>query len=98
MTTKQPSYLFSAWENYKEWESTCPECNWTGLLAVAIFDSESDLVSALLCPRCKSKLALMSNEATHEDMPQLAAQGNEYALNHVATCERCKASGSKTPS
>jgi hypothetical protein len=80
---KQPGYFFSAWEDYEKWESTCPDCNWNGLLSFAIFDQETELISALLCPTCNRKLALMGNEATPNQIRTLAAQGSEKAMNHL---------------
>jgi hypothetical protein len=80
---KQPGYFFSAWEDYEKWESACPDCNWTGLLSLAILDQETELVSALRCPTCNRKLALMENEATPDQIRTLAAQGSEKAMKHL---------------
>jgi len=83
MTIKQPSYIFSAWENYREWESTCRDCNWTGLLSQAVSDFESDMVSSLHCPACDRKIALMNNEASYEEIVELAARGSYKAIHHL---------------
>ena len=83
MSIKQPSYFFSGWEDYEKWDSACPDCNWTGLLSLAIFDQETELVSALRCPTCDRKLALIENEATPDQIRALAAQGSEKALEHL---------------
>jgi len=83
MTIKQPSYTFSAWENYKQWESTCPDCNWTGLLAQAISDNETPMVTSLHCPQCDRKLALMGNQASQEEIVEFAAQGSHQAIKHL---------------
>ena len=83
MTIKQPGYIFSAWENYKEWESTCPNCNWKGLLAQALPDYESPMVSSLHCPECECKLALMNNQASQEEIVDLAVRGSKQAIRHL---------------
>ena len=83
MTIKQPSYIFSAWENYREWESTCPDCNWTGLLSQAVSDYESDMVSSLHCPECDRKIALMNNEASHEEIVEFAVCGFYKARQYL---------------
>lgn len=90
MTIKQPSYMFSAWENYKQWESTCPECNWTGLLAQAVSDYETPMVSSLHCPKCDRKLALMNNQASQEEIVDLAARGSQQAIHHLKRQEETK--------
>ena len=83
MSIKQPSYFFSGWEDYEKWESACPDCNWTGLLSLAILNQETELVSALRCPTCDRKLALMENEATPDQIRALAAQGSKKAMEHL---------------
>ena len=83
MTIKQPSYFFSAWEDYKQWEGTCPDCNWTDLLSQAVSEYESDMVSSLHCPECDRKIALMNNEASHEEIEELAARGSSKAIHHL---------------
>ncbi len=83
MTIKQPSYIFSSWENYKEWESTCPECDWTGLLSGAKPDFDSEMVTLLHCPKCDQKLALMNNFASQEEIIEFAARGSKQAIHHL---------------
>ena len=83
MNIKQPSFGFSGWEDYELWESTCPDCNWTGPLSLAIFDSETDLISSLRCPTCDRKIALIENEATIDQIRALAALGSEKAIRHL---------------
>ena len=83
MSIEQPRYFFSGWEDYEKWESVCPDCNWTGLLSLAIFDQETELISSLRCPTCDRKLALMENEATPDQLRTLAAQGSEKAIKHL---------------
>ena len=80
MTIKQPSYGFNACEDYEKWESTCPDCNWNGLLSNAIFDPETELISSLRCPECDRKLALIENEATLDQIRAFAAQGSAKAI------------------
>jgi len=94
MTIKQPSYMFSAWENYKQWESTCPDCNWTGLLAQAVSDYETPMVSSLHCPKCDRKLALMGNQASFSEILEFAEKGSNQAINHLRTfkCQQCQKS------
>lgn len=83
MSIKQPGYFFSGWEDYETWESTCPDCKWTGLLSLAIFDMETKLISSLRCPTCDSKLALIENESTLDQVRAFAAQGSEKAIRHL---------------
>lgn len=83
MTIKQPTYGFNAWEDYEKWESTCPDCNWTGLLSSTIFELETDLITSLRCPECDRKLALITNEATIDEIRALAAKGSEKAIKHL---------------
>lgn len=91
MTIKQPSYMFSSWENYKEWESTCPECDWTGLLSGAKPDFESEMVSSLHCPECDCKLALMNNQASFSEILEFGEKGSKQAIHHLKrfTCQQC---------
>jgi uncharacterized cysteine cluster protein YcgN (CxxCxxCC family) len=87
MAIKQPSYTFSSWENYQEWESTCSNCSWTGLLARAVTDWESDMVSSLHCPQCDNKLGLMGNEASREEIVEFAKKGSHKAIRHLKSFE-----------
>jgi len=80
---KQPSYIFSAWENYREWESTCPDCTWVGPLSQATPDYETAMVSSLHCPKCDRKLALMNNQASYEEIVEMAARGVQKAIRHL---------------
>ena len=73
MSIEQPRYFFSGWEDYEKWESTCPDCSWTGLLSLTIFHQETELISALRCPACNHKLALIENEATLDQLRAFAA-------------------------
>ena len=83
MSLEQPGYFFSAWQDYEDWSSKCPECNWSGILREAIFEWETDMVSCLRCPNCGEKLALLSNEATKEQIVEFAEQGSRKALKHL---------------
>ena len=85
MSIEQPSYFFSGWEDYEKWESTCPDCSWTGLLSLTILHQETELISALRCPTCNHKLALIENEATLDQLRAFAAQGSEKAIRHLMT-------------
>ena len=91
MAIKQPNYIFSAWENYREWESACPDCNWTGLLAQAVSDNETPMVTSLHCPQCDRKLALMGNQASFSEILEFAAKGSKKAIDHLARfkCQQC---------
>jgi hypothetical protein len=91
---KQPSYMFSAWENYREWESTCPYCEWTGLLSQAKPDYETAMVSSLHCPRCDRKLALMNNQASFSEILEFAEKGSKQAIHHLKNfkCQQCQKS------
>lgn len=83
MPINQPSYMFSAWENYQEWIGDCPDCEWQGSLDSAKFEYETAMVSSLHCPQCSRKIALMSNEATAEEIIELAARGSKAAIAHL---------------
>ena len=83
MTIVQPSYIFSAWEEYEKWQGMCPDCNWTGLLADAIFEYETAMISSLHCPKCDRKLALMGNQATQEQLCELASRGSAKAIQQL---------------
>jgi uncharacterized cysteine cluster protein YcgN (CxxCxxCC family) len=80
--------MFSSWENYKQWESTCSECGWVGLLAQAVADWETDMVSSLHCPKCDKKLALMANEASREEIIEFAEKGSTKAKRHLGLDEK----------
>jgi len=83
MGIKQPNYSFSAWEDYETWESACSNCDWTGLLINATFEHESELISSLHCPNCDKKIALLSKQATTEEIIEIARNGSEKALRHL---------------
>ena len=87
MTIKQPSYTFSSWENYQDWESTCSGCGWVGLLAKAISEWESDMVSSLHCPECDAKVGLMGNEASREEIAEFAKNGSKRAIRRMKAFE-----------
>ena len=81
MTIRQPSYMFSAWKNYKEWESTCPDCNWTGLLAQANGSKQaSEHLRRFTCQQCHKSEGL--REAIY-GMPEFAPDETKF---FVAGC------------
>jgi hypothetical protein len=84
LNMKQPSFGFSAWEDYEVWESTCPDWNWTGPLALATLDPETDLISSLRCPTCNLKIALLENMATIDQIRLMAEKGSKKAISHLA--------------
>ena len=81
--------FMNAWEDYKEFESSCESCNWAGKLAEAKFEWETDLISSLHCPKCDRKLALISNEASHDQIFNFAKAGSQTAMEHVVQCTEC---------
>ena len=83
MSVEQPGYFFSAWQDYEDWLSRCPDCTWEGVLREAIFEWETDMVSCLRCPNCKNKLALLNNEASREEIVSFAEQGSKKALRYL---------------
>ena len=94
MRIKQPSYGFSAWDNYKQWESTCQDCNWTGQLSEAVSDYETPMASSLHCPKCDCKLALMNNQASFSEILEFAEKGSNQAIRHLRNfkCHQCQKS------
>jgi hypothetical protein len=86
--------MFSAWENYQDWESTCPDCEWTGLLSRAQPDNETAMVSSLHCPHCDRKLALMGNQASFSEILEFAEKGSKKAIQHLKSfnCGNCNKS------
>lgn len=73
----------NAWENWDAQPATC-ECSWTGLLADAVLDVDSDTITFLLCPACTERIAIMTTFATREQIRKLADGGSRKAATYLA--------------
>ena len=76
---KKRAELYSTFQDYEEVFFMCDKCKFSFHGNEAISDNESQLVTALRCPKCDFKLLTLQNEATVGELQKLAKAGHKNA-------------------
>jgi hypothetical protein len=84
---QQRAELYSLWQDYEEILFMCDKCKRVFQGEDAEIDHESDLVVALLCPKCSFKLGILQTEADSEELQKLASLGHKKAISAIKTRE-----------
>ncbi len=75
--------LYSLWQDYEAILFMCDKCKRVFRGEDAEIDHESDLVVALLCPKCAFKLGILQTEADAEELHKLAKLGHQKAKSAI---------------
>lgn len=82
MNDKESKYSYNAWEDYGDKIFKC-SCGWSKKGYLAIWESDTELVSILSCPECGSRLTLISNETSNQGIAEIGLNGGTKAHTHM---------------
>ena len=71
--------LYSLWQDYEEILFMCDRCKRVFQGEQVKLDYESDLIVAMLCPRCGFKLGILQTQADRDERRKLAKKGHKKA-------------------
>ena len=81
--------ITSMWQDYESHLFTCEKCQTKTLGKDLVHDyGASELVMPLDCPNCERRVALLSIEATKDQIEILAAQGYQTAIEALEKPDR----------
>lgn len=81
--------IYSMWQDYESHLFTCKYCQTQNIGKDLVHDFEaSELVLPLDCPMCERRVALLSIQASEEEIQKLAGLGYKTAIDHFTQPKR----------